>query len=525
MYHLGVGFNGVTEGITVRECGTSKPREPRISIRHPACATKEFRCHNASLPNLLRALNERVFNVENTQGGISPTPQAAPGEWDRMVWIKTKLARCVRERLEYAQPLTVSEFVEQCPAQKRSLYAQAGNELHHRGWSARDARLKAFVKFEKIQFEQSGKKSDPCPRLIQPRSPVYNVALGRYTRRVEEELYNALGKLWDVDEGEKVVMKGMTVEGVADQLRRKWDSFKDPVAVGLDASRFDQHVGIDALKFEHSIYTSIFADCESLDELKQLLRCQRNNKGYAVLDGHMVNYEIRGTRASGDMNTGLGNCIIMSSLVRQYVKERGIVAKLANNGDDCLVFMERRDLARFCANLQSWFLRFGFNMTVEAPSMEFEECEFCQMRPVYAGQWLMVRSPRAALSKDTMALGDTAKLYKQWIHAVGTAGLSLYGHLPLFRSLYSRMRECGEPSRVGLSNQAWNSGFMQLSLRTKSSAAELLAREITDECRVSFAKAFDISPSLQVVLETELARLDFDGVVDHSYGTELALLA
>ncbi|APG76495.1 hypothetical protein 2 [Hubei tombus-like virus 7] len=441
-----------------------------------------------------------------------------------MTWIRKKLARAVRERVEYVQPLTIDQFVEQCPAQKRTLYAQAGSELRHRGWGARDARLKAFVKFEKIQFERSGKKSDPCPRLIQPRSPVYNVALGRYTRRVEEELYNALGSLWDVEEGEKVVMKGMTVEGVASQLRRKWDSFIDPVAVGLDASRFDQHVGVDALKFEHAVYLDIFADDDNT-ELRRLLKYQLHNRGYAVLDSHMVNYEIDGTRASGDMNTGLGNCILMSSLVRQYVLERGVVAKLANNGDDCLVFMERRDLKRFSDGLQSWFLRFGFNMTVEQPSVEFEECEFCQMRPVYADGWIMVRNPRAALSKDTMALGDTAKLYKQWIHSVGTAGLSLYGHLPLFRALYSRMRECGEPSRVGKSNQAWNSGFMQLSLRATSTAAELLARPITDECRVSFAKAFDISPSLQAVLEAELVRLDFDGVVDANFGTELALLA
>lgn len=524
MYHLGVGFNGVTEGITVRECGLSKPREQRISIRHPACSVREYRCHNASLPNLLRALNERVFNVEDGNGGIKPTPQAAPGKWAGMSWIRQKLARDVRERVKYVQPLTIDEFVEQCPAQKRALYAQAGAELRHRGWGPRDARLKAFVKFEKIQFERSGKKSDPCPRLIQPRSPVYNVALGRYTRRVEEELYKALGSLWDVDEGEKVVMKGMTVEGVASQLRRKWDAFKDPVAVGLDASRFDQHVGVDALKYEHGIYLDIFNCCDTT-ELRELLDCQVRNRGFAVLDSHMVNYEIAGTRASGDMNTGLGNCILMSSLVYQYARARGVRAKFANNGDDCLVFMERRDLKRFSDGLKDWFLEYGFNMTVEDPAYEFEECEFCQMRPVYADGWIMVRHPRAALSKDTMALGDTAKLYKQWIHSVGTAGLSLYGHLPLYRALYKRMRECGVPSQVRNSNQAWNSGFMQLSMRATSTAAELLRRDITDECRISFAKAFDISPSLQAVLEEEFARLDFDGVVDRSYGTELSLLA
>lgn len=505
----------------MRECGNGKPKQPRISIRHPACSVHDYRCHNASLPNLLRALNERVFNVSDGKGGLKPTPQADEGVWERMGKISRTLARNVRERVPDAQRLTVSEFVEQCPAQKRLLYAQAGEEYTQRGISDRDARLKAFVKFEKIKFESSGEKSDPCPRLIQPRSPVFNVALGRYTRRIENELYHALADVWVVEEGEEVVMKGMTGEEMARQMRAKWTAFKDPVAIGLDASRFDQHVGVDALLFEHSIYEQVYKDSPDIAELRWLLSKQRQNRGFAFLDGYRVDYEIDGTRASGDMNTGLGNCLIMSCLARQYAVEKGIACKLANNGDDCLVFMERCDEPGYRAGLVEWFLKFGFKMVVEPTVDVFEECEFCQMKPVWSGsEWVMVRSPHNAIAKDTMALGFTAEEYARWIHAVGTAGLALYGDMPLFCVLYERMRQQGSPSNVRLSNIARNTGlFMHAgSLRGRKCRAT-----VSNASRISFALAFGISPAVQLLVEDQFKTLEFRGVVDARLGTEVAI--
>lgn len=473
------------------------------------------------MPNLLRALNERVFNVENEDGTLSPTPQAAPRQWERLGWISRRLALEVRERVPHVQRLTVDQFVEQCPAQKRQLYAQAGEEYTKRGLGSRDCVLKAFVKFEKIKFEPEGKKSDPCPRLIQPRSPVFNVALGRFTRRIEEELYHALGSVWEVDEGEKVVMKGLTNEQMADQLYRKWVSFKNPVAVGLDASRFDQHIGEQALRYEHSVYERVYCGTDGFDELLWLLKAQRNNRGVAFLDGHRVDYEIKGTRASGDMNTGLGNCIIMSSLILQYCKERRIEAKLANNGDDCLVFMDAANLPRFSAGFDAWFLSYGINMKVEEPSRYFEHCEFCQMRPVWSGwEWVMVRSPRNAISKDTLCLGEKTEDYLAWIHAVGVCGQHLYGDMPLYNCLYTRMIQAGRPTNIAKSNTCRNTGmFIQYGFNKGKRHNNV----VQEETRLSFAIAFGISPQRQLDIEAELALLSFDGIEDASLGTELAL--
>ncbi len=512
-YHRGVESE-CHPNIRLRRWDRAKASSKRVYVRQPEVACVQMGAHNNSLPNLLRALNERVFNVEKTVNGntiLEPTPKPPPEKmaWKRMSKLGKQLARDVRVRVPHVQRLTCDEFVEQCPAHKRSLYAQASAQLRQRGWGPTDARVSSFVKFEKLKFAESGPKSDPCPRVIQPRSPVFNVALGRYTRRIEEELYRALNTAWEVDDGEKVVMKGLSVEEVAAQLRRKWDSFLQPCAIGLDASRFDQHVSREALAWEHQVYLDIF-DRDA--ELGALLKHQLRNIGIAFVDGVRVDYETDGCRMSGDMNTSLGNCLIMSALVLLYCKERGVEAKLANNGDDCLVFMDRRAAAKFRGDLEGWFLDFGFNIQVEPLALVFERCEFCQSRPVWSGhEWVMVRNPQVALAKDVMGLAcGTSEEYLKWIHAVGTGGMSLFGDMPCFGALYSRMRKCGKPSRVARSLLLSDSGFMRMSTKPRTHARD---NAVSDECRISFYRAFGICPDVQIEFERLCTILNFDQVI------------
>jgi len=467
----------------------SKPSATRRFVAHPQLASREYGCHNNSAVNLIRAVNERVFYVKGPNGLVE-CPRGNPEAWFRLDSVSKKLAGVVLANDQGVKELTCAEFVAQCPSHKRKLYSRAAEEFERRGVVKRDCRLGSFVKFEKVEFRRSGPKQDPCPRLIQPRSPVFNVALGRYTRRVEEELYRALAAVWNAELDELVVMKGLTVEDVGKQLRLKWDKYDHPVAVGLDASRFDQHVSVGALKWEHSVYNRIFESAE----LKYLLKQQLRNRGSAFADGVRIDYVVDGTRSSGDMNTGLGNCLIMSALVLQYVRDKGIKASLANNGDDCLVFMEARDLAKFSAGLDAWFLEFGFEMEVEAPCYVFEECEFCQMHPVrVGGEWVMVRNPMAALSKDSMMLGFPPQQYPAWLHAVGTAGSSLYGDIPIYGVLYEQFAKQGVETNIR--NQgAMETGFLRMVRRTRQP-------HISDDTRISFSLAFGISPAVQSVME------------------------
>jgi len=511
MYHDGSKF----EGIAVTSHVGVKPTKLRRVVIAPYLSSRvDFGAHNNDLPNLIRALNERVFNV-NGASGLEPTPQPELGKWRTLDSVSARLAGKLR-KFGTVQHLTCDEFIAQCPANKRNLYTSAAVQYLNHGFGNRDARIKAFVKFEKLNFT---KKKDPAPRVIQPRSPIFNIALGRFTRKIEADMYKALGSEWG--EGEEVVMKGMTVENTATALRKKWLKFNSPVAIGLDASRFDQHVSKDALKWEHSIYAKIF---DYNPELMQLCKMQRHNKGVAFLDGHKLKYDVEGTRASGDMNTSLGNCIIMCTLAREYIREIGIRAEFVNNGDDCIVFIEKSDLHKL-DTLPEWFLGYGFEMEVESPVYTFEECVFCQSQPILldaaTDKWVMCRQPTAAFGKDALSLAiDTELGFRQWSYQVGTGGSTLFGDLPIFCELYKAYKRNGVDSNVGGSLIVSDSGFMRMCSKPRIRGE--FRGDISDDTRVSFFKAFGYPPSVQIEMEASLQSSSYVGLFDHGHNISVA---
>lgn len=454
----------------------------------------------------MRAITERVFNVQRG-GQLVPTPKPKRGWWAANMdgYVDAVRSRVVSHANRDGDlgPMTVEEFLRQCPKSKLKIYDAAAKTFQIRGWIKKDAWLKLFVKFEKINFS---KKNDPAPRLISPRSPVYNLALGRYTRAIEERVFEALADIWGYGEGEAVVMKGLTVEGTAEQLRKKWDRYSDPVAVGLDASRFDQHVSEDALIYEHSVYKAIFRD----RELDKLLDAQLRNYGFAYHGGYKIEMRTRGVRASGDMNTGLGNCLIMCTLVHRMAFEFGIKCDLINNGDDCVIILERADLWKLFADgairpdIEAWFLDAGFEMEFEQPVDVFEQIVFCQMQPVWNGTtWVMVRQPEAALCKDTICLGcGSLAEYGMWARSIGVGGLALYGDMPVYRSFYQCFNRMGEGYKPSRSLLTRDSGFYRLCVRGRNHKGV-----VTPEARISFYRAFGITPALQLVLEEKYNKI------------------
>lgn len=279
--------------------------------------------------------------------------------------------------------------------------------------------------------------------------------------------------------------------------------FCQPVSLPLDASRFDQHVSKETLEWEHSVYNAVYRD----QELASLLRWQLRNTGYVRTSDGAFKYTVEGCRMSGDMNTALGNCLIMCALVWAYARHRGVRVRLANNGDDCSVIMESRDLDRFTTGLDQWFLEMGFTLTSDTPARVFEHIEFCQTRPVMTGRgWVMCRSPRIGMSKDTLwktpDMNRPLDGYRRWMFQVGQAGLALADGVPVFQAAYAAMVRCGLPcKRV--------QGFGDLSSGFEHLAARMLASNtpVTEEARVSFWRAWGITPDQQVAAETHFGSL------------------
>lgn len=456
---------------------------------------RKFGVHNNSLVNLRRGLVERVFNVEGPDGLQRP-PLPGQGVISRRL---SPFLSALRPHLPKTAPSTAEEFVECYKGDRRwRVYENARLSLLLRPVDRRDAQLKTFVKAEKIDFTA---KPDPAPRVIQPRDPRYNLEVGRFLKKLEHQIFDAISA---VNDGVPVVMKGHNAHGTAKWLRHKWDMFRKPVAVGLDASRFDQHVSLDALKWEHSVYLDCFKGQDRV-ELARLLRWQLRNKGVGVATDGQIKYTVEGCRMSGDMNTGLGNCLLMCAMVYAYCSEKGIAHQLANNGDDCVVIMESRDLAKFMDGLQLWFLEMGFTMKVEDPVNIFEKVEFCQTQPVWDGErWVMTRNPWKCIPKDLMTFLDVnrPKVAQGWMAAIGECGLSLSGGLPVLQEFYRALLRNGQIGGIS-KHPALESGFFRLARGMARSY-----RSVGACARVSFWEAFGILPSTQEQIEDYYSRVE-----------------
>lgn len=448
--------------------------------------------HNSSLNNLARGVLTRVLLVKG-----KPSPKPAMGIYSERLRVFRSM---VLKRFSTTTPVDRQEFVEYYKGRRRTLYQRAADSLLSSSIRPRDALVKAFVKAE---FINSDDKPDPDPRVISPRDPRYNVEVGRYLRPIEHRIYSVIESIF----GEPTVLKGYNAQDIGRIFSAKWDKYRDPVAIGLDASRFDQHVSVEALKWEHSVYNGIYQS----RELRKLLKWQLHNTVVGHCRDGKLKYRTDGCRMSGDMNTALGNCLIMCALVHCYLQTRGIRGSLANNGDDCTVIIERKDLVKFQQGLDEWFLEMGFSMKVEKPVYDIEGIEFCQTHPVFvAGSYIMVRNFPKSISKDCLSLKElnSAKVCRDWLDAVGQGGLSLTGGIPVYQDFYSSYIRIASGITVPKTRQSSKRRHRAPDVELTGGLAWLSKnmnrhyQQISPETRHSFYLAFGVTPDEQLNLES-----------------------
>jgi len=467
------------------------PKERKTTTIAGVSPPVVFLTHNNGITALTRAVLERVFFVKRDGVFVEPLrPQSCEHFFTALAGFTTAIKR----HLPSTVPISERQFVDTYRGRKRVVYEGALESLDRKPLTLKDGNVKVFVKFEKFN---STSKPDAVPRVVSPRSPRFNVAFGRFIRPIEERIFDAIGDVY----GSRTVMKGLNAIDSGRLMFTKWDSFKDPVAVGLDAERFDQHVSRAALQYEHMIYNSCFWRRQDKVELQGLCSQQLDNRCSGnTLDG-WLKYRTNGVRMSGDMNTSLGNCVLMCAMIHSYAVHRGVDVHLANNGDDCVVFMERAQLGCFMDGLDSWFRQMGFSMICEEPVFDFEKVQFCQTQPVYCGptrgDYIMVRDPRIAIPKDSVALLPlrNPKEVSGWIHAVGTGGIALTGGMPVWQNFYSMYVRSAIGPRANL-DSGWGWGVRSLShslLRTYAPPSP--------QTRYSFWLAFGISPEEQSCIE------------------------
>lgn len=442
--------------------------------------------HNNSLQNLSRAAAERVLYRKGKDGVYRKTPRPLDGVFNaRLGAFRSALLKS----LPSTTPVALEEFPGMYKGRKQVIYTQAVESLLLDPVTEADAEIRIFVKSEKVDQTEKG---DSAPRMISPRSTRYNAAVGRFLKPAEKKLFRGIANVWG---SPAVVAKGFNMLEVGNMIRDKWRRFDDPVAVGVDAARFDQHCSEAALKWEHSCWNGWFRN----KELATLLKMQLTNRCVGYCDQGKVEYTVKGCRMSGDMNTSSGNCLIMCGLMHAYSAQKGVVTDLVNNGDDCVLFLERRDLSHFMEGFRAWFLQMGYDMVVEEPVFELEKVEFCQAHPVYIGQgdYLMVRNIHSTLAKDSVAIVpvNNKDCVTSWVRAVGECGEFTYGSTPVLGEFYRMFRRSGKRNEKLSKNYDWW-WYHHISRDLDFSSSPVLP-----ETRLSFYIAFGITPDEQLAIE------------------------
>lgn len=461
----------------------------------------EFKVHNSSYNNLLVGVLERVFFVKRDGQYVEPFKPEKEFMYNELA----EFSRRFKQRAYPSHPKTLDEFPDEyIGTRKYAIYRNAVETLKRQGPSIKDSYVKIFIKAEKFNYT---KKPDAKPRVISPRDVKYNVQLGRYIKHLEKDMCESVDHIF----GEKTIVKGLNVVDLGRLMSEKWRKYKNPIAISIDASRFDQHFSYELLQWEHRNYLAYYTG-RPRRELRGILRQQLVNKCFGYVKDGTVKYTRRGGRMSGDMNTGLGNCKTMSAMVWSYMRHINVSNySLANNGDDCVIITERGNLPKIQENIFAYFKRLGFNMVVDNVTDVFERILFCQMSPLDLGdKVVMVRDPRVAISKDVLSIKpyETSRSFQTWLRCVGQGGASLSTGVPVMQEFYQCLiRNSPNYNRKSklMKDSSMESGFFRLGV-----GLEAKVGPISERARYSFYLMTDISPQEQLSLENYYQNLNFD---------------
>lgn len=422
--------------------------------------------------------------------GVSQMPLMTMNGSSRQLATLRMMAKSILGMQDLSSMERLSEywFTNCYTGRKLSMYWEAHREMCTWGINSRHARVEAHIKAERWFPSQ---KENPDPRVIQARTRVYNLCLGRYTKVVEHALYEWQPKF--VRSGTRVVAKGLNPWQRATLARQKWDCFTKPVVLSFDASRFDKHVGLEQLRLEHRFYLMLFANDGFL---RELLRGQENNEVRFLRSS--VKYVCEGGRMSGDMNTALGNCVIMISMLVAFMRMLNIREfDILDDGDDVLLFIEQQCVDRVLRKAPAFFESMGHEIKVDGQAHEFEEIVFCQAHPILTSKgWNFVRNPWKVINSFYTGWKDMFQHPDRMLKTKAQAELWLNAGVPVVQELAATLIEqCSDAKllpHASLTHRIHGEG---------RSWMEEVRQPVVDAARVGFDRAFGIGVDLQRALE------------------------
>lgn len=474
---LGLAAKQVADDSSIREPPGECLQDERYSLLADMPCSDHYTVHAKCICNQVLAAKNRV---------ICDWPQPCPEALARLRGLAVRFSAYLGHNHHIVQP---EIWTAKYSGYKQRRYERAIREWEVCGVNRKHSYINAFVKGEKI--------TDPRkdPRMIQARNPVYNVALGNYLKAIEHQLYNisGTGKLSDLLPRGRIIAKGLNMVQRGALLSKRWGELKNPVALELDCSRFDAHCSKHLLEVEHRVYLRCF---NNAPELRRLLAWQLYNKCFT--EGGVV-YQTVGRRMSGDMNTALGNCVIMVMLLADAFKQMMIppsAFRIVDDGDDCVVLVESQYSIRAQTLLPDLFTSYGHQLKVDSVTSDFAKVTLCGSRVIrVGGVRTCILNPRRTIGKSRVQLGCKNVDPNRYIATVGQCLLALHQGVPVLQEHALCLRRASrrflkEPPGSYLYRLAYDQIWL-----------EQRPQPVTEEARSDFALSFGISIPDQLEIE------------------------
>jgi hypothetical protein len=269
-------------------------------------------------------------------------------------------------------PQPVGDWLAHFPKTRRLALERALSRPD--GQDAPEFKVKAFAKAE-VYFKETFDV-----RLIQGTNLRYQIYTGPFVHSVSKHLASSLVDLYNneaIDKLRVVYASGLDAEGLGQIYTRALEEIPEPVAIEIDASRFDAHV---PAKFHirmsefYSKYMGSFTS-DQAKEMLDVLSKQVSVEGTTMRGGHR--YSVEGTRCSGTNDTSLGNSLLSAFIWWRAIRD--VTGVLFVLGDDTL-FIGCRDEGEMVLNrVRESYRDCGFVVKSDAAKLHMDatQATFC----------------------------------------------------------------------------------------------------------------------------------------------------
>lgn len=387
----------------------------------------------------------------------------------------------IKKFVKAIQPCSYSSIINEFTGGKRVMYQRARERIRQEGFNPKWATIKMFVKPDKYPLNEVAAKP---ARAIQSRDPAYNLIIGKFLKPIEHHIYSTFGTF----------AKMRNNQERASDVIKMIEAFQDPVFINLDHSKFDSCCNANYLRFTHKIY-NLFNRSRFL---KYALNFKINNVGYTKGG---IKYKVKGTRMSGDYDTGLGNSLINDYLL--FTAFEGIKHRRYLDGDDSIIIVERTSLKMVNFDI---FKRMGFDSKIEITD-DPSKIEFCQSRLCLSPTPTFTRNPWRALSHLCVSTKVyPAKFWPALMEARLLCELAVSKGVPILEPIAKKLLKHVTPYYE--QGDRWTHLKVKFAERQKEVT-------ITDAERQAYAKCWDLNPEEQLLIESLTDTADIPFIYKH----------